>query len=288
MPVCPSAAPCGERGQIITLFQATGAKIRSISAATDPSYQEDGKRLVFRSYAAPGSAGNRSEGLYYFDYANNRDDNRVTGVVYDAYPVFMSGQVLFASTRDSSGEWRLFSQAKYPGGEEEACDHGGPCTIGLDPARILHIARWPAFSEATGQIAFAGCFGGGCGIWRGSPDGCDPSGRGCVQIAKGGSDNAPDWSPDGQRLAFNSHEDGTYEIYTTGLGGGPRTRLTKAGGNNVAPTWSPDGQYIAYLSDRSGAWAVWAIKPDGSGDTKVFDLGASVADPPKRRIDWAP
>jgi Tol biopolymer transport system component len=286
--MCPTTAPCGEKGQIVTLFQTNGTKIRSIGAATDPSYQEDGRRLVFRSYAAPGSAGNRSEGIYYFDYGNNRDDNRVTGVVYDTYPVFMSGRVLFASTRDSSGEWRLFYQAKYPGGEEEPCDHGGPCTVGLDPAKILHNGRWPAFSEATGVIAMAGCFGGGCGIWTTGEDGCDFNGRGCSQIANGGSDTAPDWSPDGQRLAFNSHEDGTYEIYTTARTGGARTRLTKAGGNNVAPTWSPDGSWIAYLSDRSGQWAVWAIKPDGSGDSKVFDLGATIADPPKRRIDWAP
>jgi tRNA A-37 threonylcarbamoyl transferase component Bud32 len=288
VPMCPTNAPCGEKAQIVTLFQANGTKIRSIGAATDPSYQEDGKRLVFRSYASPGSAGNRSEGIYYFDYGNNRDDNRVTGVVYDTYPVFMSGRVLFASTRDSSGEWRLFYQAKYPGGEEDPCDHGGPCTVGLDPAKILHNARWPAFSEATGLIDVGGCFGGGCGIWTSGEDGCDFNGRGCSQIAKGGSDTAPDWSPDGQRLAFNSHEEGTYEIYTVARTGGARTRLTKAGGNNVAPTWSPDGSYVAYLSDRSGQWAVWAIKPDGSGDTKVFDLGAPIVNPPARRIDWAP
>ena len=205
----------------------------------------------------------------------------------------MSGGILFVSIRYSTEvngktvfENRLYTQGNA-GGDELACDHGGPCTIGLDPIRIIRNAHWPAFSEANGTIAVAACFGG-CGIWRTGQDGCDNSGRGCVRLTQGGSDTAPAWSPDGSKLAFRSHEDGTYEIYTVGLNGGPRNRLTHGGGNNVAPTWSPDGQWIAYLSDRTGQWAVWAIKPDGSTDTKMFDLGAPVFDGPSRRISWAP
>ena len=139
----------------------------------------------------------------------------------------------------------------------------------------------------AGLIAFAGCIGAGCGIWYTGENGCTPV-RGCIQIARFGSDNAPDWSPDGQRLAFISREDGPAEIYVVNLNGSGRKRLTTSGGANVAPAWSPDGQWIAYLSERGGAWGVWAVQPDGSGNTKLFDLGTSVFDPLNRRMDWAP
>jgi eukaryotic-like serine/threonine-protein kinase len=286
IPMCPSPAPCGERSQVINMYRLDGTKIRTIGAATEPSYQVDGKRLVFSSFASSGTAGKRSNGIYYFDYDNGRDDNIFTGSPYpiDSYPVYMSGGILFVTTRFD--DHRLMSQGNA-GGDELPCDHGGPCNVGLDPVRIIKNARWPAFSEASGLIAFAGCFGG-CGIWTGGQGGCDFNGRGCTQIAKGGSDTAPNWAPDGSRLVFGSHEDGTYEIYTVAPNGAGRTRLTKAAGSNVAPAWSPDGLWIAFLSDRSGQWAVWAMKPDGSNPTKVFDLGSALFEPAARRMSWAP
>jgi len=51
-------------------------------------------------------------------------------------------------------------------------------------------------------------------------------------------------------------------------------RLTINGANDGLPAWSPDGQHIAFLSDRDGVWALYLMRPDGSEQTKVFDLGA--------------
>jgi WD40-like Beta Propeller Repeat len=289
IPMCPTPAACGDRGQVVTLFRTDGTKIRTIGAATDPSYQEDGKRLVFSSFKSSGPPGNRSNGIYYFDYDNGRDDNVFTGSPYptDSYPAYMRGGILFVSTRFPE-DHTLMSQGSAGADETLGCDKGGPCTIGRD-LKIIKGARWPSFSEANGLIAFTGCFGGGCGIWTTNTDGCDFNGRGCTQVARGGSDTAPAWEPvNGSRLAFSSHEDGTFEIYSVAPNGGGRKRLSQGGGQNVSPAWSPDGQWIAFLSDRSGQWALWAMKPDGSNATKVFDVGTALFEPSARRISWGP
>jgi len=136
-------------------------------------------------------------------------------------------------------------------------------------------------------IAYSGCVGGACGIWTTTERGYAPPDA-CCQVSQGASDTAPDWAPDGARIAFSSREDGNYEIYVINANGTGRTRLTRTAGTNVAPSWSPDGQWIAYLSDRSGSWAVWLVRPDHADQTiKLFDIQGTIDDAPNRRMDWA-
>jgi hypothetical protein len=52
------------------------------------------------------------------------------------------------------------------------------------------------------------------------------------------NDEAPSWSPDGQRLAFASDRSGNYEIYTVDLSGTNLTRITSNGAQNRWPLWA--------------------------------------------------
>jgi dipeptidyl aminopeptidase/acylaminoacyl peptidase len=56
----------------------------------------------------------------------------------------------------------------------------------------------------------------------------------------------PEWSPDGQWLAFISDRDGKRQLYRIRVAGGEAEKLTNAedGINNFA--WSPDGRSIAF------------------------------------------
>ena len=63
-------------------------------------------------------------------------------------------------------------------------------------------------------------------------------------------DGNPTWSPDSQRLAFQSRGDGDHEIYVVNADGSGLAKLTDNEYVDVYPAWSPDGRYIAFSSNR--------------------------------------
>ena len=69
----------------------------------------------------------------------------------------------------------------------------------------------------------------------------------------------PSWSPDGQRIAFQSSRDGNYEIYVMDADGSNPHRLTDHPADDWKPSWSPDGRHIAY-----GDGMRFTRCPDGS------------------------
>lgn len=63
----------------------------------------------------------------------------------------------------------------------------------------------------------------------------------------------PTWSPDGQKIAFVSVQDGNADIYVIDAQGeGEPIRLTTDPAWDADPSWSPDSQLIAFASNRDG------------------------------------
>lgn len=84
-------------------------------------------------------------------------------------------------------------------------------------------------------------------------------GSGLVRLRNSGWD--PEWSPDGNRLAFI--ELGTGEIHLIDADGGKPLRLTDLAAESASPpAWSPDGKRIAFTAFRGG---VFVVNADGSG-----------------------
>jgi len=77
-----------------------------------------------------------------------------------------------------------------------------------------------------------------------------------------GNDWNPVWSPDGQRIAFESDRDGNFESYVMSADGSNPTRLMQDSGRG--PVWSPDGQRIAFIDARDGNLEIYVIDVDGS------------------------
>ena len=63
---------------------------------------------------------------------------------------------------------------------------------------------------------------------------------------------SPNWSPDGNRLAYVSFEKGNSAIYIQNVATGSRELISSGKGINGAPAFSPDGRYLALTLSHSG------------------------------------
>ena len=63
---------------------------------------------------------------------------------------------------------------------------------------------------------------------------------------------SPNWSPDGERLAYVSFEKGNSAIYVQNVATGQRELISGGKGINGAPAFSPDGRYLAMTLSYSG------------------------------------
>jgi hypothetical protein len=65
----------------------------------------------------------------------------------------------------------------------------------------------------------------------------------------------PAVSPDGNRIVFQVHHDGTWlmDVRTGAM------RRVLADPTAEEYTWAPDGRHVAFHSHRSGAWSIWVV-----------------------------
>jgi TolB protein len=84
-----------------------------------------------------------------------------------------------------------------------------------------------------------------------------------------GKDGWPTWSPDGQRIAFESDRSGDWDIWAINVDGSGLTNLSRSPEDELYPAWSPDGTRIAFTSKRSGNLDVWVMNSDGSNPVNL-------------------
>jgi dipeptidyl aminopeptidase/acylaminoacyl peptidase len=87
--------------------------------------------------------------------------------------------------------------------------------------------------------------------------------------------NAPQFSPDGKRIAYTVSEWDRKEnrrvshIYLVSVDGGQSVKLTNGEKGESAPQWSPDGARIAFIADRDKGAQIWVIPADGGEAEKL-------------------
>jgi Tol biopolymer transport system component len=81
------------------------------------------------------------------------------------------------------------------------------------------------------------------------------------------------FSPDGQRVAFQSSRSGDMEIWVADADGANPVQLTAMGGSNTGtPRWSPDGQTIAFDSNVEWQYEVYVVSAGGGKPRRItFD-----------------
>jgi Tol biopolymer transport system component len=118
---------------------------------------------------------------------------------------------------------------------------GAPTRLEAPVGQYQHVrasrdGRWLAIGGDDGQEAIVWLF--------------DVGGKSAMRrLTFGGQNRYPIWSPDGQRVAFQSDRDGAPGLYTQNAdGAGVAQRLTTAdqGEAHIPESWSPDGRYILF------------------------------------------
>jgi Tol biopolymer transport system component len=170
----------------------------------------------------------------------------------------------------------------------------------------------PAWSPDGSRIAYtsfralngADAAGNAGNLWVMNADGSGQTALTKLTASFAGSLN-PAWSPDGSKIVFTSERalDGSdalagaaniWVVNADGSSPTPLTRLNSIKSNN--PVWSPDGSKIVFVSARAldGSDAantnnvlnIWVMNADGSGQTALTKLSASLAD--SLNPTWSP
>jgi Tol biopolymer transport system component len=166
----------------------------------------------------------------------------------------------------------------------------GSDTQSAEPTRLPFgdNAFSPAISRQGHRLAYSNGSFPNTSIWRmAAPSG--PSARDVTRarssnqsfISSTQNDSAPQFSPDGRRIAFVSERSGHPEIWVCDNDGSSPVQVTSFDGPDVTtPRWSPDGRRIAFDSDAGGGrFDIWVIGTDRGKPVRMTTHPANDGNP---------
>lgn len=173
-------------------------------------------------------------------------------------PIF-NCDIAFDSDRD--GNLEIYSMAP---------DGSGQTNLSNNPEDDFA----PVWSPDGSQIAFISKRNHetGSSLFIMNADGSNPE-----QISTQGGASFPDWSPAGDKIAFDSNG----EIFLYDIAQREETQLTQDQATDEQPKFSPDGQQIAWRKEEEGKFQIFVMNLDGSQTTRVTN-GGEVMD-----LEWS-
>ena len=150
---------------------------------------------------------------------------------------------------------------------------------GMVPAEASAAIPDPNLAGTTGLLAFLSNRDGAWNLWAMSPQGTD-----LTQLTQtGGLTSRPNWSLDGQRIAYSAYASGGYQVFVADRDGGNPQQLTNTTATDWEAWWSPDGQQLAFASTRSGESEIYTMLADGSDQRIIGDQAGFLCYPA-----WSP
>jgi eukaryotic-like serine/threonine-protein kinase len=159
---------------------------------------------------------------------------------------------------------------------------GMPVSNVLATSALEHCAAW---SPKGDQIVYSKEHNGTDEIWIYSVrEGLERPLVTNASFRDGRTDRVsePQFSPDGQRVAFVRVAGGQYSLWVVSVLGGAPVPL---GINGMVPTWSPDGNWIAYEPLVGGHWGLAKIASGGGGKPIELKPATSIY---MTRTQWSP
>ena len=218
-----------------------------------PVFAPDGKSLVFVRTGPSAHVGLGGTSDLYAVAITGGEPKRLTfdNTYIDGVTWTPSGsELVFASERGGGipNLWRL------------------PATGG-EPERLLEVGAnvtSPSISPVGNRLIYTQLLFD-TNIWRMElPAQGNGAGRPSPLIASTFQDDAPQYSPDGNRIAFFSRRSGSGEIWVCDLQGRGSVPLTRFGGPLPgSPRWSPDSKEIAFDARKEGNADIYVVDADG-------------------------
>jgi len=114
------------------------------------------------------------------------------------------------------------------------------------------------------------------------------------RLTFGGRNRLPVWSPDGQRVVFQSDREGSVAIFlqrVDGTGGVERLTTPDKDDVHIPESWSPDARHLTFSAVKGGVFSLWVLAlADGKitpfGDVRSVEPIGSVFSPDGRWIAY--